>query len=84
MRRQARGSLAWFQNPSADRCLSLQLAAPFVVKAHRALHLLLGTFLAAGAQSDQRSPGPAQTGPLRNLMNAIKETDERDGADPSD
>jgi hypothetical protein len=29
MRRQARGSLAMVKNPSADRCLSLQLAAPF-------------------------------------------------------
>jgi len=34
MRRQVReGSLAVVQNPSADRCLAMQLAAPFVMKA---------------------------------------------------
>jgi hypothetical protein len=85
MHRRARGLVGpRFQNPSADRCLSPQLAAPFVVKPRRALHYLLGTFLAAGAQSDQRCPGRAQTGLLRNpMMTAIEEPDERDGADPS-
>src|SRR6266699_2216262 len=75
MRRQVRGgSLAVVQNPSADRCLAVQLAAPFVMKAAPSTSVRGSDLPGAAAQSDQRSPGPARTGPLRNLMNAMAPT----------
>ena len=60
-RTQRRG----FEYPSADRCLALQLAAPFFVQRRQAVQLSPGRPDAAG-HSDQLTSGAAQLGPSAN------------------
>ena len=63
-------SLVVDQNPSADRCLSLQLAAPFFLQPITSSSVRCSDL----PGSSQRSPRPARTGPLRNPMNAMAPT----------
>src|SRR5712691_12683493 len=77
VRRQARaGSLAVVKNPSADRCLSLQLAAPFFMKSARSTSVFCSDL-------PREQPRRVTSALPDHLNRPTKEPDERDGADPS-
>src|SRR6266581_1610986 len=61
-------------NPSADRCLALQVAALFVVQQTSSTGPSARSFPGSSRAQRQRSPGPAQTSARRNLMNAMAPT----------